>query len=452
MMTSSQKNYSLHRALEDGQKRKGEITLVARLPLGLFAIGGMLAIGFIKALVSGTTLAAALAAVLAAGLIVGYFCLVHFVRRLSLREDQLGDNCYYLGFLYTLASLAMALYQFATASSAEDPTAVTQIVGNFGIALFSTIVGILMRIMINQGQQDIETIQRDARMALVEAMVNLRVQLNDATLNFRSFCEQNEQITQDAIRNHTKVAHEAIDASVARIGETSNTVLNRIDEAFGAFNENTTKLNLVAAGTVQALQALIGRLESMEPPSDLISKRLDLVMDSTERAGNMLRQRLEADEKAIAGAAGRIREIDEKLRAAAENAGSAGTGLGGVSAAALRAVEAAEKASERLTALTGTMGKSFEAQERMLGEMRLGSERISTGMMEEQKRLASAARGSLEDLFGALKGHNDAMAGELERTRRMSADTGTALANMADVLTRRVEGMQQQLLGERAAG
>src|SRR4051794_40680607 len=34
-------------------------------------------------------------------------------RRLTLRDDQAGDSLYYLGFLYTLTSIAVSLYQFS---------------------------------------------------------------------------------------------------------------------------------------------------------------------------------------------------------------------------------------------------------------------------------------------------------------------------------------------------
>ena len=59
-----------------------------------------------------------------------------------------GDNLYYMGFLFTLTSLAVSLYQFSTVGSAE------QIVQNFGIAIASTIAGITLRIMFNQMRRD----------------------------------------------------------------------------------------------------------------------------------------------------------------------------------------------------------------------------------------------------------------------------------------------------------
>src|ERR1700743_990797 len=61
---------------------------------------------------------------------IGYAVLLS-ARLFRLRDDQSGDNLYYMGFLFTLTSLAVSLYQFSAAGSAE------QIVQNFGIAIAS---------------------------------------------------------------------------------------------------------------------------------------------------------------------------------------------------------------------------------------------------------------------------------------------------------------------------
>src|SRR5579864_1312819 len=81
-------------------------------------------------------------------IMVGYAALVTLARGLQLRDDQSGDNLYYMGFLFTLTSLGVSLYQFSAAGSAE------QIVQNFGIAIASTIAGITLRIMFNQMRRD----------------------------------------------------------------------------------------------------------------------------------------------------------------------------------------------------------------------------------------------------------------------------------------------------------
>ena len=70
---------------------------------------------------------------------IAYALLISLARGLRLRDDQSGDNLYYMGFLFTLTSLGVSLYQFSATRAAEE------IVQNFGIAIGSTIAGIGLR-------------------------------------------------------------------------------------------------------------------------------------------------------------------------------------------------------------------------------------------------------------------------------------------------------------------
>src|SRR5690242_17331008 len=54
------------------------------------------------------------------GIMLGYAILLGFARLFRLRDDQSGDNLYYMGFLFTLTSLAVSLYQFRTDQAAAD--------------------------------------------------------------------------------------------------------------------------------------------------------------------------------------------------------------------------------------------------------------------------------------------------------------------------------------------
>ena len=42
-----------------------------------------------------------------------YALVIYLARSLRLRDDQSGDNLYYMGFLFTLTSLGVSLYQFS---------------------------------------------------------------------------------------------------------------------------------------------------------------------------------------------------------------------------------------------------------------------------------------------------------------------------------------------------
>ncbi|MXV78452.1 hypothetical protein F4001_08870 [Candidatus Poribacteria bacterium] len=70
------------------------------------------------------------------------------------REERLtaGDNLYYLGLLFTLLSLILALIQlFVLDAEGEVAERAYQLIGNFGIALVSTVAGIVARILLHSG-------------------------------------------------------------------------------------------------------------------------------------------------------------------------------------------------------------------------------------------------------------------------------------------------------------
>ncbi|MEC7291616.1 MAG: hypothetical protein VXW22_16160, partial [Pseudomonadota bacterium] len=83
--------------------------------------------------------------IFAVALITGYFLLAIFHNSTNtVRADRLGDNCYYLGFVFTLASLIATLIQVDAGSD------ITGLIGNFGIALVSTAAGIIGRLILIQ--------------------------------------------------------------------------------------------------------------------------------------------------------------------------------------------------------------------------------------------------------------------------------------------------------------
>src|SRR5207302_6776910 len=102
-----------------------------------------------------------------------YACAVTLIPRTRLRLDQAGDNLYYLGFTYTLVSLAITLYRFHATEGAAD-----YIVSNFGIALATTIVGVVSRVWLHQMRDDPLELEREARYELTEAVGRLRAEID----------------------------------------------------------------------------------------------------------------------------------------------------------------------------------------------------------------------------------------------------------------------------------
>jgi len=123
-------------------------------------------------------------------LLLLYVSICAFTRIGRIREDVIGDNVYYLGFLFTLVSLGFALWQVR---DVRDEELVRLLLSSFGIALLSTIAGIFLRVFVNQFRLDPVEVERDVRLELVDVATQLKSQLY-ATMN--AFSDANTTIAQ----------------------------------------------------------------------------------------------------------------------------------------------------------------------------------------------------------------------------------------------------------------
>jgi len=266
--------YAWARDADEARIVRGNFVWLSRMPFLVAALLGGAALVLLKYFAIDqlyiTTTACAI--------IVAYWIIVATVPVLRIREDQLGDNCYYLGFLFTLASLAYALYQFGISGSVE------QIVANFGLALGSTITGILLRVLINQARRDVLETEQDARMALADAVVRLRTEIDDAVLAMGAFCRAAQQIAGEQIGTAAKQTAGVLEHSVARVGDTSQAAIRQIDAAFGQFHDHAAQLNATAGATAEAMSQMLATIESATAALRELDRGLRTVADHAPHA------------------------------------------------------------------------------------------------------------------------------------------------------------------------
>ena len=106
----------------------------------IFAIGGSVLLAFTK----NINLPGELIVACSFGVMLTYAFFILIVPATRLRLDVAADNMYYLGFLYTLSSLAVAIY--------VDEA--SKVLANFGVAITCTIIGIAFRVALNQLRVD----------------------------------------------------------------------------------------------------------------------------------------------------------------------------------------------------------------------------------------------------------------------------------------------------------
>jgi hypothetical protein len=234
-------------------------------------------------------------------IMVGYAVLLG-ARLFRLRDDQAGDNLYYMGFLFTLTSLAVSLYQFSAAGSAE------QIVQNFGIAIASTIAGITLRILFNQMRRDPVEVEATARMELAEASRRVKRELESVIMEFGYFRRATQQSVTDALDD----AQESIGKAHKEFsGELKRLSSQRSEQTLDGLNERTIQVldvsrQLVREGEqlakstakiVGAIDSLFVKLASRQTPEQIIQSELAPLIQSLTQALNSLHSSVETQAK-----------------------------------------------------------------------------------------------------------------------------------------------------------
>lgn len=231
-------------------------------------------------------------------LMLGYAGLILSIKRLRLRDDQNGDNFYYMGFIYTLTSLAMSLIQFGSGSSVDD------IIRNFGVAVASTIMGIALRIFFNQMRRDPVDVEAYSRLDLAEASNRVRRELDGMLIELAHFRRTNQQMlaegfqeirdeversTRQSLAAMSSMAEEALKSvrqtNQAVSGEVRAADLrSELDQTTKNLKRISTALSKASDQVETASRAFTEKLSQFSPPDRVIEVKLQPTIDGLEAA------------------------------------------------------------------------------------------------------------------------------------------------------------------------
>jgi DNA anti-recombination protein RmuC len=341
-------------------------------------------------------------------LVIFYFVYVCRSKRYKLRGDKAGDSVYYLGFLYTLLSLGLSLFQFVfTGMGARE------IVGNLGIALSTTILGLMGRVVLTQLREDPVEAEESARMALAEATSAVRAELAQMVESVAIYRRTTVQDMVQGTELLSKETNKALTENVMAFTSSAKAVIDRIEEVFTDFGENAKKLNRASNGTITALEKLILRVEAIDAPQSLISAKFDPLAerigavfdnfsshaDAQRAAVDKLRNAFETSTERVgksmetigtisAAVKGLVDGIEGQAKAMRENANSVRELAEGIKVTLSQAADQQVTSSARLAAgfddaLKGVIGST----ERTLSELTT-SQRLAADSMTESLKVA----------------------------------------------------------------
>lgn len=289
----------------------------------------------------------------------GYLAYVFYSRRF---DQQTSDGIYYLGFLFTLESVAFALFQ-----SRHEPNYVDEVIANFGIALFTTIVGLMSRVVIAQMRETPDDIAERTRQDLTTVATRLTQELRHVSDIFRHL----EQNVSEQIQ---RTGH-GIDESLAQLKIS-------LGEGIAELRSGLTK------------------------SGNLISKGADQIQHSTEKAAVAIGT-FAANTHEFGVALQTSGEMMRHFNAQLTEVASLQKVLNEIFARAEQIAQATEKSSINLMDLlkkTGTIQSEIAEQMEHIKRYRQSIERDAEKAQQAQSQLLDAMVGLADEMTRRLGG------------------------------------------------
>ena len=130
-----------------------------------------------------------------------YLILTQSTSSKFIRNEQLGDSCYYMAFLLTLVSLGFALYEFS--SDPENEEFGREILADFGIAYLATILGLIFRVYFSQFRLPAEELRQTAEDELASTVRRLKNQLDSGIDSFEKFGDKIQGSIEESLKSTT---------------------------------------------------------------------------------------------------------------------------------------------------------------------------------------------------------------------------------------------------------
>jgi hypothetical protein len=335
-------------------------------------------------------------ATFAVAMMIVYGSIAYRIPAVSLRLDRLGDNFYYLGFIYTLASLSAALVELRTGINS------TAILGAFGVALITTIVGIAGRVIFVQMRSEIDTVEEEIRREIAEASSRLKGELSAALNDLDTFRTGVRQASVECLNENAAYAK----ANIHQISAVTQAAASKISEAFEQNHTAAQQTLELVSKTSSAVAQLITRIDAAELGTarahiEQISSVAQQAAARIDEAFTAKQSQAQALTKAITKATSAIDKFATRIESA--DVPTAEAHIQQISSVAQQAATRIDAAfaekSAGMRALLDVMARTSSVVERFI--QRLETSKLPTEELETGLKSFTTKLDSLLERFGA---------------------------------------------------
>jgi uncharacterized membrane-anchored protein YhcB (DUF1043 family) len=360
-----------------------------------------------------------------------YALLSYSTTSLRLEPEVIGDNSYYLGFLFTLTSLAVTLYFVVEAGPDKRAELIPEVISGFGVALVSTIVGVFIRVLMMQFRLDLVSRERETRIELDDVARRLRVELAHTIERVKAFTVESFQHSAERESEFRRTTEELAKSSHSMLAgmaitlqeETSRSVR---EQTISAIETIRTSIKTVSEAALTQIQIAF---EDMANIADQMNAAQLVARTSVEKS--ILEMQLHGSEIAE-----KVANLSLRFGSIVEEAETAGANL----AVGINRVTAKLEAS--FDDLSSRLGAGFSRFDQASLDAVIRSQAV---LAELNERLESSASQLAQTATVAAEETDRAIKEGFSRFDQASIDAVIRAQAVLDELTERLQSSASQL-------
>ncbi len=335
---------------------------------------------------------------------VVYFTACFAKRRDSLlTAEQIGDSFYYMGFLFTLASIAASLIQLGLQGSGQMDMA--SLLTRFGVAVLTTGLGMVARLCMVQFRFDELQAEPAARNSINAALTELAAEIRAGLTNFRQVRTGATAALDAALAKAEARIQEGNDARDRRVELLFSGIAARHDKALAQLEARIVAIKLepdqLRAELREAMMGLEGEIVRVTTAvSGIVG-----ASQAQGKAWHALSTRIDKAGEAL----GHIADQGNGLARLQESLGATGTNVAALNAALTE------------VAVTVTrIGRDLSDQQRSVAATALSTDATLTAMRDlpaEMRKTMDELRAGIAGSRDDASGHRHILVEELTRIR-----------------------------------
>ncbi len=178
----------------------------------------------------------------------------------ELSEEKFADSCYYLGFIFTISSIIVSLFDLPIIGDRLGDVAV-----RFGAAMTSTVLGLVVRVYLVNFKKDVHDINESVEDDLLDAANTLRTYLEMATEKMHEF----NGIVDEASKTAMSRVHMSLEETAAYYSKRFSGLFSQIassnkkaaEDSVAHLQRVSDQLDSTVTGYVESLNSSMDRFE-----------------------------------------------------------------------------------------------------------------------------------------------------------------------------------------------